>query len=104
MYEVRAQPCAVACQSVIGDDKEKKGVEESNRDYIRHGIRHTERRENTNEVLSCCLTVFPRNLIWDLKSNGETWTVQHMISAKRLIKFWDFVRLVGFTFDFKIKK
>lgn len=48
----------VACQSVIGDDKEKKGVEESNKDYIKHGIRHTKRRENTNEACPAVISCF----------------------------------------------
>lgn len=87
----------VAFQSVMGDDKEK-GVEESNRDYIRYGIRCTKRRESTNEILSCSLVMFPGNSIWDLKSTGETWNMQHMISDKRLIKILRFCWFGWFSF------
>lgn len=52
MYEVRTQPCASHLPVSNCDDKEKKGVEESNRDDIRHRIRLTLQEGNT-QIKSC---------------------------------------------------
>lgn len=63
MYEVRTQPCASHLPVSNCDDKEKKGVEESNRDDIRQNKTDATRREHTNKILSCCPIVFPGNSI-----------------------------------------